>query len=136
MRASFIKRVFGLALLVCTLAAQAQDRSAESDQEEASKTVTQAAARSARKGQPVAVRTRPEELELGSTAITGSQELPKLLYIVPWKKSSLGNQVGRPLNSLLNDVLMPLDRDEFRRHIDYYEILLGQDAGTASPASE
>jgi hypothetical protein len=125
-----------LSLAFCSLSAQAQELSAGTDQDEASKTVTQAAARVAQKGQPVAVRTRPQELELGSTAITGSQELPKLLYIVPWKKSKLGNQVGRPVNSLLNDVLTPLDRDEFRRHIDYYEILLGKDAGNASPVSE
>lgn len=78
----------------------------------------------------------PQELQLESTAITGSQELPKLLYIVPWKKSELGNQVGRPVNSLLNEVLSPVDRDEFRRHIKYYETLLGSQPEAAAPAGD
>lgn len=64
-----------------------------------------------------------DELELGSTRVTGNQELPKVLYIVPWKQADLGDLVGRPVNSLLDEVLEPVDRDVFRRQNKYYQDL-------------
>ncbi|HUF72034.1 MAG TPA: hypothetical protein VMR74_03940 [Gammaproteobacteria bacterium] len=70
---------------------------------------------------PVAV----DQLDLGTTSITGNQELPKVLYIVPWKRSDLGDLVGRPVNSLLDEVLAPVDRSVFERHLSYYETLHG-----------
>jgi hypothetical protein len=64
-----------------------------------------------------------DRLDLGTTSITGNQELPKVLYIVPWKKSDLGDPVGRPFNSLLDEVLSPVDPEVFERQLDYYETL-------------
>lgn len=64
-----------------------------------------------------------DRLELEATQITGNRELPKVLYIVPWRRSDLGDLVGRPVNSLLDEVLMPVDRDVFRRENRYYEAL-------------
>jgi len=62
----------------------------------------------------------PDRLQLDATEITGNRELPKVLYIVPWKRSDLGDLVGRPVNSLLDEVLEPLDRDVFQRENRYY----------------
>ena len=70
-----------------------------------------------------------DSLDLGTTSITGNQELPKVLYIVPWKKSDLGDLVGRPVNTLLDEVLAPVDPDVFERHLDYYEALNGATQG-------
>ncbi len=67
-----------------------------------------------------------DELDLGTTSITGNQELPKVLYIVPWKNSDLGDLVGRPVNTLLDEVLAPVDPEVFRRHLDYYDNLYGE----------
>jgi hypothetical protein len=67
-----------------------------------------------------------DQLELDATAVTGNQELPKVLYIVPWKKSDLGDLVGRPVNTLLEEALSPVDRDVFRRQLEYYESLYGE----------
>jgi hypothetical protein len=64
-----------------------------------------------------------DRLELDATDITGNRELPKVLYIVPWKRSDLGDVVGRPANSLLDEVLQPLDRDVFQRENRYYDAL-------------
>jgi hypothetical protein len=64
-----------------------------------------------------------DTLDLGTTSITGSQELPKVLYIVPWKKSDLGDIVGRPVNTLLDEVLAPVDPEVFERHLQYYDAL-------------
>jgi len=68
-----------------------------------------------------------DEMDLGRTEITGNQELPKVLYIVPWQKSDPGELVGKPVNSLLDEVLAPIDRTEFMRQIDYYDDLYGQE---------
>jgi len=66
-----------------------------------------------------------DSMELGRTEITGNQELPKVLYIVPWKKSEPGDLMGRPVNTLLDEVLAPVDREEFLRQVEYYGDLNG-----------
>jgi hypothetical protein len=65
----------------------------------------------------------PDRVELGTTDITGNRELPKVLYIVPWKRSDLGDLIGKPPNSLLDEVLQPIDRDVFLRENRYYDAL-------------
>ena len=72
-----------------------------------------------------------DTLDLDSTQITGSQELPKVLYIVPWRGAELGDLVGRPVNSLLDEVLEPVDRDVFRRQNRYFEALQPNEAAPA-----
>lgn len=67
-----------------------------------------------------------DTLDLGTTSITGNAELPKVLYIVPWKKSDLGDLVGRPVNTLLDEVLTPVDPAVFERHLSYYDSLYGE----------
>jgi len=62
-----------------------------------------------------------DRVELETTEITGNRELPKVLYIVPWKRSDLGDLVGKPANSLLDEVLQPIDRDVFLRENRYYD---------------
>jgi len=64
-----------------------------------------------------------DHLELDPTSITGNRELPKVMVIVPWKKADLGELTGRPANSLLNEVLEPVDREVFRRELRYFEAL-------------
>jgi len=68
-----------------------------------------------------------DRIELGRTEITGNSELPTVLYIVPWQKSDPGDLMGRPVNTLLDEVLAPIDREEFIRQVDYYGDLYGDD---------
>ncbi len=68
-----------------------------------------------------------DRLELGRTEITGNSELPKVLYIVPWQKSDPGDLMGKPVNTLLDEVLAPVDREEFVRQVDYYGDLYGEE---------
>ncbi len=68
-------------------------------------------------------RNAADRLDLETTQITGSRELPRVLYVVPWKRSDLGDLTGRPVNSLLDEVLAPVDRDVFQRQNRYYEAL-------------
>jgi hypothetical protein len=53
------------------------------------------------------------------TVILGSRELPKVLYIVPWKKPVPGDLSGRPMVSVVEEALAPLDRDVFARQVQY-----------------
>lgn len=64
-----------------------------------------------------------DRMALDATQITGNRELPKVLYIVPWKHADLSDLAGRPSNSLLDEVLAPVDRDVFQRENRYYEAL-------------
>ncbi|HHQ15188.1 MAG TPA: hypothetical protein ENK16_09160 [Chromatiales bacterium] len=66
-----------------------------------------------------------DQLELDASSIRGNQELPKVLYIVPWKDPSLAELVGKPVNSLVDEVLAPVDREVFRRQTRYFDQLYG-----------
>ena len=68
-----------------------------------------------------------DSVQLETSQIIGNQELPQVLYIVPWKSSDLGDLVGRPVNTLLDEVLAPADREVFIRQVRYYEDLHGDD---------
>ena len=69
-----------------------------------------------------------DRLQLDSTAITGNRELPKVMSIVPWKEAEPPGGPDRPMNSLVDEILAPLDRDEFQREVTYFRDL-------TSPAS-
>ena len=60
----------------------------------------QANAQATTDGQPPKAGARAgkghDRIELDPTQITGNRELPKVLYIVPWKRSDLGDLTGRP----------------------------------------
>jgi len=60
-----------------------------------------------------------DRADLDRTQIIGNRELPKVLYIVPWKKPMAGELSGRPLVSVLDEALAPVDRDVFRRQVSY-----------------
>jgi hypothetical protein len=77
-----------------------------------------------------------DRLELETTQITGNRELPRVLYVVPWKRPDLGELNGRPAKSLLDEVLAPVDRDVFRRQNRYHEALKPDSAAPAAPAVE
>jgi len=60
-----------------------------------------------------------DRADMDQTKIIGNRELPKVLYIVPWKKPSPGELAGRPMKSVLDEALAPIDRDVFRRQVRY-----------------
>lgn len=64
-----------------------------------------------------------DRLDLDATSITGNRELPKVMSIVPWKAAEPPGGPDRPMGSLIDEMLAPLDRDEFRREITYYRDL-------------
>jgi hypothetical protein len=78
-----------------------------------------------------------DRLDLGTATVTGDREQPKVMYIVPWKKSDIGDLSGKPMNSLLDEALAPVDRDEFRREVAYYDAVRADapQNGASPPAS-
>jgi hypothetical protein len=73
-----------------------------------------------------------DRADIDRTTITGNKELPKVLYIVPWKKPIPGPLAARPRTSVLDEALAPIDRDEFRRSIQY-RAQLAQPNPTSAP---
>ncbi len=67
-----------------------------------------------------------DRLQLDSTAITGNRELPKVMSIVPWKAAEPPGGPDRPMGSLIEEVLAPVDRDEFKREVTYFRDLTTQ----------
>ena len=62
-----------------------------------------------------------DKLVLGTATVAGDREQPKVMYIVPWKKSEIGDLAGKPMNSLVDEILAPVDRDVFKREVLYYK---------------
>lgn len=78
---------------------------------------------------PLAAQDRAD---IDRTQIIGNRELPKVLYIVPWKKPLPGELSGRPVASVLDEALAPVDRDVFRRQLRY-DAQARPEAGAAAP---
>jgi len=81
-------------------------------------------------GEPAADRA-----DLDRTAIVGNRELPKVLYIVPWKKPLPATLSGRPVASVIDEALAPIDRDVFRRHLAYDAQLSHKPGVPATPVT-
>lgn len=98
-----------------------------------STTATAAAAATSAAGVPASSSTPPskprvargqvtDRVELEQTTITGNRELPNVMVIVPWKESG-PDEFGKAGTSLLDEALEPLDREEFRRELQYDQAL-------------
>jgi hypothetical protein len=80
-----------------------------------------------------------DRLELGTATVTGDREQPKVMYIVPWKRSDIGDLTARPMNSLVDEVLAPVDRDVFKREVVYYHAVqsdTSQNGASPKPAQQ
>jgi hypothetical protein len=73
-----------------------------------------------------------DRADIERTQIIGNRELPKVLYIVPWKKPLQGDLSGRAPGGVLDEVLAPVDRDVFRRQVRYDAMT----APAAAPAAK
>ena len=80
-----------------------------------------------------------DRADIDRTQIIGNRELPKVLYIVPWKKPLPGQLSGRPVHSVLDEALSPVDREVFKRQAEYSAQLRARStavaAVTAAPAA-
>jgi len=82
-------------------------------------------------GQKSAPRT--DRLNLDTATVTGDREQPKVMYVVPWKRSDIGDQAGKPMNSLVDEILAPVDRDVFKREVVYYHAVQADTSQNGAP---
>lgn len=88
------------------------------------------AAKAAAAGSPAA---KTDRLDLGTATVTGDREQPKVMYIVPWKRSDIGDLAGKPMNSLVDEILAPVDRDVFKREVVYYRAVQADASQNGAP---
>jgi hypothetical protein len=74
-----------------------------------------------------------DRAELERSRIVGNRELPKVIYIVPWKKPLPDALNGKPPASVLDEVLAPIDRDVHRRHVSYHAQLASPGLAPPTP---
>jgi hypothetical protein len=86
-------------------------------------------------GKADAGKAAVDKLQLQTATVTGEREQPKVMYIVPWKRSDIGDLSGKPMNSLLDEALAPVDRDEFKREVVYYQAVRADASQNGAAAS-
>jgi hypothetical protein len=77
----------------------------------------------------ISVAYGEDRIKLDDTSIKGSRELPKVLYIVPWKSARLGSLSLGAGSESFDTEMEALDRDVFRRQVQYYDMLFGEGPG-------
>ena len=70
-----------------------------------------------------AVAPAQQRLDMEGTAIIGNKELPNVLYIVPWKSPKPVSLTAPPINSVLDEILQPVERSTFRQQVNYHNEL-------------
>ena len=86
-----------------------------------------------RKSAGRAASPKIDRLDLGTATVTGDREQPKVMYIVPWKRSDIGDLAGKPMNSLVDEILAPVDRDVFKREVVYYHAVQADASQNGAP---
>jgi hypothetical protein len=61
-----------------------------------------------------------EAREMSGISIVGNDEAPQSLYIVPWNSSEIGGETS--LDTMLSEDDVPVDREVFKRQIEFYQV--------------
>ena len=64
--------------------------------------------------------SKPTTLNLGTT-VTGNQEQPKVISIIPWQSPETDNDLKTPIHSLIKTNFQHLEPSELRRQIRFIE---------------
>jgi hypothetical protein len=64
-----------------------------------------------------------QRIEMQGTEIVGNQELPRVLYIVPWQTAERFEIDSPPITSIIERRLTPLERAAFRRKVHYHQAI-------------
>ncbi len=63
-----------------------------------------------------------DRLQLEGVSIIGNDEMPGVLYVSPWQKLRQRISTGKPVNSLINEKLVSIEREMFLRRLKYYSL--------------
>ena len=73
--------------------------------------------------------TKPNgHIRLDETVISGNQELPKVLYIVPWQDPSGIPKIELDPNFTEHEVFRRLYPAAYKRELQYYDVLKASEA--------
>jgi hypothetical protein len=104
----YLKGLLGIFLVLTLMRIAVADENKPSDKDPAKATETKEEAKPG------------DAKRLSGISIVGNDEAPKSLYIVPWKGSEIGEATS--MGMMLNESATPVDRDVFKRQLDYYEV--------------
>ncbi|GMR16941.1 MAG: hypothetical protein BMS9Abin31_1341 [Gammaproteobacteria bacterium] len=62
-----------------------------------------------------------EVVDIEGSSIIGNREAPRVLYIVPWNKSQLPTRETLPIDILVEDAMSSIDRNEFKRQVNFFQ---------------
>jgi len=68
-------------------------------------------------------KPQASHIDLDETVISGNQELPKVLYIVPWQDSSGMPSIKLDPEFTEHEVFRHLYPPAYKRELEYYELL-------------
>lgn len=71
-------------------------------------------------------------ISIGSR-VTGNQEQPKVLYIVPWQSPGSADSLKQPLSSQVNTVFAHVERAELVRELKYIETVKASKKAISEP---
>jgi hypothetical protein len=74
----------------------------------------------------IATVSAQESLQMEGTEITGNKELPRVLYIVPWKSVERFDIKSPPITSIMDQELNHIDRASFKRQIHYHDAIFSK----------
>ena len=57
------------------------------------------------------------------STVTGSQDQPKVMYLLPWQQPGDANFDNRMRGSFAQEMFQPIDRDEFVRGLEFQTLL-------------
>jgi hypothetical protein len=114
-----------MVMIFTTVTAVAEDSQTKAGQDTAeTEQENMQAEENAAETQPEDAQTEADAKEMSGMSIVGNDEAPKSLYIVPWKSSEIG--VESSLNTMLNEGDMPVDREVFKRQLEFYHVSTAQ----------
>ena len=67
-----------------------------------------------------------ERVDLEGATIIGNRELPKVLYVVPWKLPDQAHVISRTLTRQTHESLSPVNRTKLRQLIDLHALRQGE----------
>lgn len=59
-------------------------------------------------------------VDMNETKIHGDQAMPKMMYVVPWKRSQLPDLTKPRPQDVFRDTLEPLVPERFHQRVEYY----------------
>lgn len=63
-----------------------------------------------------------DRVDLEGTTIIGNRELPKILYVVPWKSPDQGHIISHPFTRQISEDIAPLNRDQFHNFLELHSV--------------